>query len=203
MREQGEDVNSQEDYDRIVNEKRIKREVEMERRIRILLKYISKLSFNVEEWLEELRQKGPPNAYYNKTHNSQKNELFNMMKLFGGTAPRGMDSLDIAVLFVQTFLQNGGYKRNFNDGAMLDLTAITYYGINAEITELHKIWSSIDGRVYAARNEQEAEEIFTKNPWLWSEESDEQDREQQELLDTDVGDIDEYDLNWDPTMVGL
>ena len=203
LREQGDDVNSQEDYDRIVKEKRVTREVEMERRIRILLKYISKLNFNVDEWLVQLKEDGPPNLYYNKLHNSQKNELFNMMKLFGGTAPRAMGTLEIAVLFVQTFLQNGGYGRDFDDGFMLDLTPIPYYDVSGEITELHKIWSSIWGKVYGAHSPEEASDVFNKNIWTWSDDSEEQDREQQELLDTDIGEITEHDLEWSPVMVGL
>ena len=203
LREQGEDIHSQEDYDRVVNEKRIKKEVEMEKRIRILLKYISKLGFNVEEWLVQLKEDGPPNLYYNKLHNSQKNELFNMMKLFGGTAPRHMGALEISVLFVQTFLQNGGYGRDFDDGIMLDLTPIPYYNISGEIREKYMVWSTIWGKVYGAHSPEEAEDVFTNNPWSWSDDSDEQDREQLEVVNTDMNDINEDDIEWLPEMVGL
>ena len=175
----------------------------MERRIRILLKYISKLNFNVEEWLVQLKEDGPPNLYYNKTHNTQKNELFNMMKLFGGTAPRHLGPLEIAVLFVQTFLQNGGYGRDFDDGVMLDLTPIPYYSIGGDITELHKIWSSIWGTVYGAHSPEEASNVFEKNIWAWSDDSEEQDREQQEVLNTDINEVTEEDLGWSAEIVGL
>ena len=125
------------------------------------------------------------------------------MKLFGGTAPREFGPLEIAVLFAQTFLQNGGYGRDFEDGIMLDLTPIPYYDLSGEITELHKIWSSIWGRVYGVHSPEEASNVYEKNIWAWSDDSEEQDREQQQVLNTDISEINEQDLQWSPEMVGL
>ena len=118
-------------------------------------------------------------------------------------SPRHYGPLEIAVLFAQTFLQNGGYGRDFEDGVMLDLTPIPYYDISGDITELHKIWSSIWGRVYGAHSPEEASKVFENNVWAWSDDSEENDREQQEVLDTDINEVNEQDLEWSPEMVGL
>ena len=203
LREQGEEINSQEDYDRIVNEKRIKRDVEMEKRIRIILKYIPKLDFNVLDWLDGIRESGPPNTFYRKTLNSQMNDIFNLIKLFSGKPPRYYGSLEIAVLIVETFIQNGGYKRNFDDGMMLDLTPITYYEISGELEELMKVWTNVDGRIYGANSPEEATQAFEMNPWNWTDDSEEQDRETLETVRFEPANVDAQHLQWNPEMIGL
>jgi hypothetical protein len=203
LREQGEEINSQEDYDRIVNEKRIKRDVEMEKRIRIILKYIPKLDFNVLDWLDDVRESGQPNTYYRKTLNSQMNDIFKLIKLFSGKPPRYYGSLEIAVLIVETFIQNGGYKRNFDDGMMLDLTPITYYEISGELEELMKVWTNVDGRIYGANSPEEATQAFEMNPWSWTDDSEEQDRETLETVRFEPTNVVAQHLQWNPEMVGL
>ena len=203
LREQGEEINSQEDYDRIVNEKRIKRDVEMEKLIRIILKYIPKLGFNVLDWLDDIRESGPPNTFYQKTHNSQMNDIYNLIKLFSGKPPRYYGSLEIAVLIVETFIQNGGYKRNFDDGMMLDLTPITYYEISGELEELMKVWTNVDGRIYGANSPEEATQAFEMNPWNWTDDSEEQDRETLETVRFEPANVDAQYLEWNPEIVGL
>ena len=203
LREQGEEINSQEDYDRIVNEKRIKRDVEMEKLIRIILKYIPKLDFNVLDWLDGIRESGPPNIFYRKTLNSQMNDIFNLIKLFSGKPPRYYGSLEIAVLIVETFIQNGGYKRNFDDGMMLDLTPITYYEISGELEELMKVWTNVDGRIYGANSPEEAAQAFEMNPWNWTDDSEEQDRETLETVRFEPANVDAQYLEWNPEIVGL
>ena len=203
LREQGEEINSQEDYDRIVNEKRIKRDVEMEKRIRIILKYIPKLDFNVLDWLDDVRESGPPNPHYRKILYSQMNDIFKLIKLFAGTPPRYYGALEIAVLIVETFIQNGGYQRNFEDGMMLDLTPITYYEISGEVEELVKIWSNVDGRIYGAHNPEEATQAFEMNPWGWTDDSEEQDRETLETVRFEPANVVAQHLQWNPEMVGL
>lgn len=203
LREQGEEINSQEDYDRIVNEKRIKRDVEMEKRIRIILKYIPKLDFNVLDWLDDVRESGPPNPHYRKILYSQMNDIFKLIKLFAGTPPRYYGSLEIAILIVETFIQNGGYTRNFDDGMMLDLTPITYYEISGEVEELVKVWSNVDGRIYGAHSPEEATEAFGMNPWNWTDDSEEQDRDTIETLRFEPANVDAQHLQWNPQIVGL
>jgi len=203
LREQGDDINSQEDYDRIVKEKRVAREVEMEKRIRIILKYIPKLGFNVLDWLDDIRESGPPNPFYQKTHNSQMNDIYNLIKLFSGKPPRGYGALEIAVLILETFIQNGGYKRNFDDGMMLDLTPITYYEISGELEELMKVWTNVDGRIYGAHSPEEATQAFEMNPWNWTDDSEEQDRETLETVRFEPANVDAQYLEWNPEIVGL
>jgi len=203
LREQGEEINSQEDYDRIVNEKRIKQDVEMEKRIRIILKYIPKLDFNVLDWLDDIRELGPPSTFYRKTHYNRMSDIFKLLKLFSGKPPRYYGSLEVAVLIVETFIQNGGYQRNFDDGMMLDLTPITYYEVSGELVELMKVWSNMDGRIYGAHSPEEATQAFEMNPWGWSDDSEEQDRETVETVRFDPTGVNEEELKWSPEMVGL
>ena len=116
--------------------------------------------------------------YGNQLHQRMKAkvELISKIPKFLG-AKDGADRHTGAAL-IHTFLNNGGYDRNFSEGE-LDLTPLVTYDVDANTVRDTTTYETGWGEVFA-NSEEEAIEKFTDNPEDWVSDS--------EHDDTDYGD---------------
>ena len=146
---------------------------------------------HLEVFVEKIKQEGFDRGYYGNQGSWIKkvtNDINTIPKLMGGDL-RVFDENEFVWLVVNTFLNNGGYQRDFSDTSdPLDLTPITVYDVDAYYKQTMAEYGSMWGVAFGASNESEAGEMFMENPHNW-----ESDREMNDY--DDYGDTEVYELN--------
>ena len=105
---------------------------------------------------------------YNSGRWSQ--EITQILKLFGVDLSKWSSDFyrrDAIKTFYETFLQNGGSSRNFDEGK-LDLRPTIVYRINADATVMITEETQISGEIWGAKSEDEALEQMRQFPDRWA-----------------------------------
>ena len=155
----------------------------------------------IGEWSVWLMENGIPNPWMdnNKYYCV---EIANTLRIFGRKMTL-REQLKETVTFYETFTQNGGVNRDFNEGE-LNLTAIKSYEILADATVTIIQRTNINGEVFGVDSESEAFEQVKDNPQVWMEYGDSFDSDYGKIRD--VINLESYNVNTNtinPTMVGL
>lgn len=150
----------------------------LDKYLRLIFKQMKKIS-GLDELMAHLQTQSEHFYSYNDTQQQElkgKVELISKIPKFLG-AKDGADRHTGAAL-IHTFLNNGGYDRNFSEGE-LDLTPLVTYDVDANTVRDTTTYETGWGEVFA-NSEEEAIEKFTDNPEDWVSDS--------EHDDTDYGD---------------
>ena len=160
-------IKEQEEFDELFD-KRL-------RRIFTLMKSIP----DVDTWSVA----GDGTHYENYNYGSWSQEISNILKLFGVDLTKWSSDFyrrDAIKTFYETFLQNGGSSRNFDEGD-LDLSPTIVYRINAEATVMITEETEISGEIWGVKSEEEALEEMRQYPDRWASIDDN--------ISSDYGDI--------------
>ena len=106
-------------------------------------------------------------------------ELISKIPKFLG-AKDGADRHIVSAL-IYTFLNNGGYGRDFSKGE-LDLTPLVTYDIDANTTRETTAYETSWGEVFA-NSEEEAIKKFEENPEDWASDSEHDDMDYGDYLE--------------------
>lgn len=208
LREQ-DNINSQEDYDKAVDKAREEREAyrtgpEFERRLRALMSYLQTIG-GLDTWIGNVRSDGPPRmSQGNNTYQIQETITNDISKIFGGTIG-GRNGNTTASIFtlIKTFINNGGYERDFREGEVT-LESVTIYDVDASTTR--KTWehSTSMGVVYGVDSEQEAIDSYTNDPIKWEQDTEHEETEYGDIIDISnvkIFEKEEYTIT--PALLGL
>ena len=163
----------------------------IEPRVRLVMKQLQKIP-HLDTFIEAVRKDGFDRGYYGHSstlHSIQKivTTVNQIPKLMGGDI-RHFSQNEFVWLAVNTFINNGGYQRDYSDiNDPLDLTPITVWEVDAEYKQPYVEYGTIWGTPYGARTKQEAEEMMMDDPYTW-----EVDREHSDS--DDYGDTEVYEL---------
>ena len=150
----------------------------LDKYLRLIFKQMKKIS-GLDELMAHLQTQSEHFYSYNDTQEQElkgKVELISKIPKFLG-AKDGADRY-ISSALVHTFLNNGGYDRDFSKDE-LDLTPLVTYDIDANTVRDTTTYETGWGEVFA-NSEEEAIEKFTNKPEDWVSDS--------EHDDTDYGD---------------
>ena len=150
----------------------------LDKYLRLIFKQMKKIS-GLDELMAHLQTQSEHFYSYNDTQHQKlkgKVELISKLPKFLG-AKDGADRY-IASALVYTFLNNGGYDRDFSKDE-LDLTPLVTYDLDGNTTRETTTYETGWGEVFA-NSEEEAIEKFQMNPENWVSDS--------EHDDTDYGD---------------
>ena len=165
----------------------------------------------VDNYIPELQNKGPQSADISALIGP----LENIVKLIGvdsrdsqgyirhNFGDRNNHSWQIAWWFVETFLRNGGYNRNFSEGEII-LPEIPIYECEVEYVE--KVFESRLGwgDIMGVTSEEEAAKKYMENPYTWQHDSEHQDSEYGDLDVVEEGEVTGTRiLKFNPTWVGV
>jgi|TARA_R110002110_G_scaffold353550_1_gene563454 hypothetical protein len=143
------------------------------------------------------------------THNRWSQEISNILKLFGvnvlDTNNRHLssDSYNGINTFYETFLQNGGSSRNFDEGE-LDLRPTLVYRILADASVIITEQTQISGEIWGTKSKEEAIEQMIQFPDKWASIDDNIESDYGDIFDVrnlEVYETLEYRIT--PAMVGL
>ena len=150
----------------------------LDKYLRLIFKQMKKIS-GLDEIMEHLNKQSEHFYTYGDPYQQglkNKVEFISKIPKFLG-AKDGADRHIVASL-IYTFLNNGGYDRNFSEGE-LDLKPLVTYDLDASTSRETTTFETGWGEVFA-NSEEEAIEKFQMNPENWISDS--------EHDDTDYGD---------------
>ena len=150
----------------------------LDKYLRLIFKQMKKIS-GLDEIMTHLRKQSEHFYQYNDPKQQEmkrKVEIISKIPKFFG-AKDGADRYIVAAL-IHTFINNGGYDRNFSEGE-LDLKPLVTYDVDGNTTRETTTFETAWGEVFA-NSEEEAIEKFQMNPENWISDS--------EHDDTDYGD---------------
>jgi len=150
----------------------------LDKYLRLIFKQMKKIS-SLDKLMAHLQKQSEHFYSYHDTQEQEfkaKVELISKIPKFLG-AKDGADR-HTGTALIHTFLNNGGYDRNFSEGE-LDLTPLVTYDVDANTVRDTTTYETGWGEVFA-NSEEEAIEKLTNNPEDWVSDS--------EHDDTDYGD---------------
>jgi len=163
----------------------------LEDRVRIIMKSVQKMP-NLGKFIEVVKTQGINQGYHQNTPdiswiNQVTNDISSLPRFIGGEI-RHSNKGDFVWLVVKTFLNNGGYQRDFsNTDDPLDLSPIIVYEVDAQYKQPLVEYGTIWGVPYGAESKDEASKMMMDNPFTWEEDRDMQDHD-------DYGDTEVYDV---------
>jgi hypothetical protein len=153
----------------------------LDKYLRLIFKQMKKVS-GLDELMAHLQTQSEHFYRYNDTQQQElkgKVELISKIPKFLG-AKDGADRY-IASALVYTFLNNGGYDRDFSKDE-LDLTPLVTYDLDGKTTRETTTFETGWGEVFA-NSEEEAIEKFQMNPENWVSDSEHDDTDYGDYLD--------------------
>ena len=153
----------------------------LDKYLRLIFKQMKKVS-GLDELMAHLQTQSEHFYRYNDTQQQElkgKVELISKIPKFLG-AKDGADRY-IASALVYTFLNNGGYDRDFGKDE-LDLTPLVTYDLDGKTTRETTTFETGWGEVFA-NSEEEAIEKFQMNPENWVSDSEHDDTDYGDYLD--------------------
>lgn len=153
----------------------------LDKYLRLIFKQMKKVS-GLDELMAHLQTQSEHFYRYNDTQQQElkgKVELISKIPKFLG-AKDGADRY-IASALVYTFLNNGGYDRDFSKDE-LDLTPLVTYDLDGKTTRETTTFETGWGEVFA-NSEEEAIEKFQMNPENWVSYSEHDDTDYGDYLD--------------------
>ena len=155
----------------------VNKELVLDRHLRKIFKQMKKIS-GLEEYMEYVSKQSEEFYYYNspdrEKHSSVRGIVQRIPKILGAAGQQGVDR-NTATTLIYTFLNNGGYGRDFSKDT-LDLSPLVTYDVDADTSKdavLHEVsW----GEVFA-NSKEEAIQKFEENPDQWVSDSEHQDQE--------------------------
>ena len=181
---------------------------EIESRVRDMMRRLQKIP-NLEVFVDKVKQEGFHRGYYGSSSDwvlKITKEIAEIPKLFGGENLGGGEKRNNFVwMAVTTFINNGGYQRDFSDtNDPLDLRPITVYEVDALYSQPMKEYGTTWGITYGASNDQEAGEMYMDHPHTW--ETDREHDDTDDYGDTDVyeiGKVDDIKLEFTKGILGV
>lgn len=206
-----DNINSQEEYDAYVDKARAEREAyrtgpEFDKRVRSMLNQMKNIP-GLDSWSEMVKEHGVGNNFYNKDSFVTAKSVYRLMSLFGGELPknyaRNVGTNPFTYLMVETFMNNGGYGRDFRVGD-LNLSPITIYDVSALVEQKMVETRHSYGTIIGAKSKEEAIRMYVSNPGAWEEDSEHHDTDYGDIINSYNGEIDtELTIEITPEMVGL
>lgn len=183
-----ENISEEEDFDHSkfgdqdVTPKHVNKDLVLERHLRLIFKQMKKVK-NLEEYHKFIYSRGI-DLYSNdpqvKAMAATRDIVARIPKFIGAKETVGRQ---VVTTLIYTFIQNGGYSRDFSKG-VIDLTPLVTYDVEAETVRDMTEYATSWGEVYASSPE-EAMRKFQENPDTWASDS--------EHNDTDYGDFTDVD----------
>ena len=161
---------------------------DLESRVRVIMKSVQKIP-NLGKFIEDVKTQGMDRGYYSNNswikHVTQ--DISSLPRFIGGEI-RHSNTGDFVWLVVKTFLNNGGYQRDFsNTDDPLDLSPIIVYEVDAQYKQPLVEYGVIWGVPYGADSKDEAQTMMMDDPFTWEEDRDMNDHD-------DYGDTEVYDV---------